>query len=107
MKKVTFVTLFAVMFISMIAASSWGGEEKASIEMGKKLFSDAALGGRENSKTCATCHAGGKGLEVAGRKDNLTDIINNCIVGALQGKVLDKGAKLDSLLLYIKSLEKK
>ena len=100
------VSVTAGLMISLISITSWA-EEKASVEMGKKLFSDPALGGAGNSKTCSTCHAEGKGLEMAGRKENLTEIINNCIVEALQGKSLDKGPKLESLLLYIKSLEKK
>jgi cytochrome c peroxidase len=91
----------------MMVSSGWA-EEKASVETGKKLFSDPALGGAGNTKTCSTCHAGGKGLEKAGQKENLAEMINSCVAGPLQGKTLDtKGAKIESLLLYIKSMENK
>ena len=101
------VTVATVLLVTMMASSGWA-EEKASVEMGKKLFSDPALGGAGNTKTCSTCHASGKGLEKAGQKENLAEMINICIAGPLQGKALDaKGVKIESLLLYIKSLEKK
>lgn len=101
------VTVATVLLMSMMASSGWA-EEKASIEIGKKLFLDPALGGAGNTQTCSTCHAGGKGLEKAGQKANLAEMINSCIAGPLQGKALDtKGVKNESLLLYIKSLEKK
>lgn len=100
------VSLTAGLMISLMSNTSWAAD-KASVEMGKNLFSDPALAGAGSSKTCSTCHADGKGLEMAGRKENLAEMINRCIVGALQGKALDDGPKLESLLLYIKSLGKK
>lgn len=107
MRKKQIVTVAVLLCIAAMAGSSWAAEN-ASVEMGKKLFSDPTLGRAGNTKTCATCHADGKGLDQAGKKANLTERINSCIAGALGGKALDpKGVKLESLLLYIKSLEKK
>lgn len=107
MHKHQIVTVATLLCIAIMTGNSWAGNN-ASVEMGEKLFSDPALGSAGNAKTCATCHAEGKSLEQAGKNENLAGMINSCIAGALGGKELDtKDEKLESLLLYIKSLEKK
>lgn len=107
MRRNRIAVVATLLLATMMAGSSWA-EEQASVEMGKKLFSDTSLGAVGNTKTCSTCHPDGKGLGKAGKMENLRDMINNCIVGALKGKELDvNGPRIESLLLYVKSLEKK
>ncbi|MDD3814380.1 MAG: cytochrome c peroxidase [Desulfocapsaceae bacterium] len=107
MHKHQIVTVATFLCFAIMTGNGWAGD-KASVEMGKKLFSDPTLGGAGNAKTCATCHPDGKGLEQAGMNENLGEMISSCIVGALGGEALEaKSEKRESLLLYIKSLEKK
>jgi len=81
--------------------------EDASVEQGAKLFADPALGGSANPSKCTDCHPGGQMLEKAGAKENLAAMINMCIAGPLKGQELDEqSVEMESLLLYIKSLEK-
>ncbi len=81
-------------------------QEGASIEKGKMLFQDPALG--TTGKSCSSCHPGGKGLEKSGSRQDLTDIINGCITIPLKGRALDpKSIEMESLVLYIKSLGSK
>lgn len=78
---------------------------KSSIELGKDLFNDPALGGSSNDKSCNSCHAAGKGLEKAGASKKLTKNINECITGPLQGSKIDgRSAEMRSLKMYIESL---
>jgi cytochrome c peroxidase len=98
------VLLFAVAGIASVSLVH--AAEKAFVAKGKTLFNDPKLG--FTGKTCQTCHPDGKGLEQAGGKANLEDIINNCIMGPLKGKELEpKSAEMQSLVLYVKSLSAK
>ena len=79
--------------------------EGASVEEGKKLFSNPELG--TNGRSCATCHPEGKGLKEAGKStdEELTEMVNRCIRKPLQGKGLDEdSAEMKSLVAYIKSV---
>lgn len=77
-----------------------------SVELGKKLFNDLALGGATGAKTCASCHPNGKGVENAWKNPNLAKQINTCIVGALKGKPLPlESVEMKSLVLYHQSLK--
>lgn len=81
---------------------------KSSVEMGKALFNDPALGGSTNAKSCNSCHPDGEKLENAAGKKNLSAVINRCITGPLGGKKLDgRSVEMLSLKLYIESLAKK
>ncbi len=72
---------------------------------GKILFSDTKLGGATAGNSCNSCHPGGKGLEKAGARKDLTEVINACIENALKGKPLDlKSSEIADLVAYIKSL---
>ena len=78
---------------------------KSSVEHGKELFNDPALGGSMTDKSCNSCHPGGEGLEKAGTKKNLTKIINQCITGSLKGEKIDgRSVEMRSLKMYIESL---
>jgi len=83
---------------SLLAAQS-------SVELGMLLFHDPALGGSRNEKSCHTCHPDGRGLEQAGLKSNLTEIIKSCILGPMEGNRID-ARRLDyrSLKMFIESL---
>jgi len=76
------------------------------LQTGKELF-NAQLG--SNGKTCNSCHPDGKGLERAGNYDRqqLRDIINNCIEKALQREMLPPDdPRLTQLESYVRSLKK-
>ena len=102
LKLVVLVTLVSLLGSGVLFAM----QREPSVEKGKALFNDVKLG--TSGKTCNTCHPGGKGLEQAGGKANLTETINACITTPLKGKALDvKSVEMQSLVLYIKSLGKK
>ncbi len=80
--------------------------ETPSVELGNKLFNDPALGGATGTKTCASCHPNGKGVEHAWQNPNLAKQVNTCIVGALKGKPLSlDSVEMKSLVLYHQSLK--
>jgi len=102
MKKKTIVTVLTCGLI-FVGSQSMAGE--SSIELGEKLFNDPTLGGSTNSKSCGSCHPGGEGLEKAGAKEDLTAMINRCIVGPLKGDKIDgRTVNMRSLKMYIESL---
>lgn len=81
-------------------------EPMPSVEEGMRLFSDPALGGLNNQKSCNSCHPSGKGLENAWKNPNLADRINKCIAATMNGKALKlDSVEMQSLVLYIKSLK--
>ena len=95
-----------LVFAAVPGTGTARGGETASIDRGKELFNDSALG--TNGKTCNTCHPKGKGLERAGSKNDLVSIINGCITVPLKGKALDpRSVDMQSLVLYINSLSSK
>ena len=97
----------SIVVIGVAGVVSLALAEKSSVELGKKLFNDPALGGSTNSKTCNTCHPGGEGLEDADSIPNLAEMINRCITGPLQGdEINEQTAEMRSLKVYIQSLSK-
>ena len=104
MKKLSM--LFGLLLFTCLSVSlAFGG--KASIELGEKLFNDPSLGGSKNTRSCATCHPNGEGMEKAGDRDDLSSMINRCIVGALGGEKIDgRSLEMLSLKMYIISLKK-
>ncbi len=93
----------AILCAGGIAFAAQGG---ATIEKGKKLFHDPSLG--TTGKSCNSCHPEGKGLEKAGSRPDLRDIINGCLTIPLKGKAIDPTSEeMESLVLYIKSLRSK
>jgi cytochrome c peroxidase len=91
------------MSVFVLSSIASGAPQQASSEQGKKLFSDPALG--SNGKSCNTCHPGGKGLESAGTREDITDVVNGCITQLLKGKALDPSSgEMKSVILYLKSL---
>lgn len=90
----------------LLAACTAIAVQTATPEQGRALFESQALG--TNGRSCASCHADGKGLDQSGdfTDAELKDIINACIRDALHGaKLNDDAAELDSLLLYIRDLQ--
>jgi len=84
-----------------------------SVEMGKKLFSDPALG--TNGKTCATCHASDAAIAglaskkswFGGEAGTLEQAVNICIKGPLEGKPLaEDSVEARSIAMFMKSLIK-
>jgi len=105
MKGAKLVSLVALLVLAGGGVVS-AKQVEPSVEMGKALFNDAKLG--TSGKSCNSCHPDGKGLEKAAMMKDLPTTINNCIKMALQGKVLgNESIEMKSLVLYIKSLEKK
>ncbi len=103
--KVITLLFFFILILALGIGIAYAAQE-ASLEMGKALFNDPKLG--TNGKTCNTCHTDGKGLEKAGTRRNLEDIINGCITIPLKGKALDpKSVEMQSLVLYVKSFSTK
>lgn len=88
-----------------LAATMAMAADKPSVEQGKMLFSDIALG--TNGKSCASCHPNGKNLKHLSDYDakKLEAVANKCITMALKGKALDSGSPdLESLAMYMKAL---
>ncbi|MCE1273941.1 MAG: cytochrome-c peroxidase, partial [Chlorobiales bacterium] len=48
---------------SLKSSRTPAAEPMPSVEEGMRLFSDPALGGLNNQKSCNSCHPSGKGLE--------------------------------------------
>ena len=104
MKK-ALISVALTFVVCMSANVSFGG--KSSVAMGKKLFNDPTLGGSTNTKSCASCHPDGEGMEKAGDKPGLTKMINRCIAGPLKGKKIDgRTVEMRSIKMYIQSLKK-
>lgn len=102
MKLFALVSLLLLVGVGIACAM----HHEPTVEKGKALFNDPQLG--TSGKSCGSCHPDGKGLEKAGAKPDLAATINTCISKPLQGKPLDeKSVEMQSLVLYIKSLEKK
>ncbi len=108
--------LFLLLILGLFAVPGASSEEKPTIEKGKVIFNDPALG--TTGASCNTCHVNGKGLENTVHKKEwftggklhttLEEAVNYCIIYALKGKPLDvKSAEMQSLVLYIKSLGRK
>jgi cytochrome c len=105
MKALKIVVLMLIVLV-VGAGLVFAMQHEASIEKGKALFNDPKLG--TSGKTCTTCHAGGKGLEMAGTQSDLDKTINACITTPLKGKELNvKSVEMQSLLLYVKSIGEK
>jgi cytochrome c len=106
MKHVTvfIVVVLAALFVISSAVAAIPNE--ASLDKGKALFNDPKLG--TTGKSCNTCHPDGRGLDNAGAKSDLANILNSCITKGLKGKALDvKSVEMQSLMLYVKSFGEK
>ena len=100
------IVIFAVLVLSVGVALVFAMQHEASVEKGKVLFNDPKLG--TTGKSCNDCHTDGKGLDKAGEKSSLEQIINGCITNSIKGKALDpKSAEMQSMVLYIKSFGEK
>jgi len=105
MKSIKIALLIVVVVLGG-AVLVFAKQSGASIDKGKALFNDPALG--TSGTSCNSCHPDGKGLENAGTKSNIAKTINACISKALKGKPLKvKSDKMQSLVLYIKSTGEK
>jgi cytochrome c peroxidase len=101
-KKLVLGTMLLVVFW---AGAATAGE--SSVELGQQLFNDPKLGGGTSGKSCNSCHAGGQGMEKAGKRADLIAVINQCIVGPMKGQKIDGRTKeMRSLKMYIESLAK-
>lgn len=100
------IALLVVLVLSVGVAMAFAMQHEASVEKGKALFNNPKLG--TTGKSCNDCHTDGKGLDKAGDKSNLEQIINGCITELLKGKALDpKSAEMQSMVLYVKSFSHK
>ena len=103
MKKMTMTAAILVASISGIVGYARAAE-RPTVDYGKKLFGDPALGGPGNTKSCNSCHPAGNGLENAWRRPALAEKINDCI-GAMKGQGLPMdSAEMKSMILYLQSL---
>lgn len=109
MKRIAYLAIcLAVLALSLTAYAA-----EPSVELGKKLFNDPALG--TNGKTCATCHPSEKkvgelaarGTWFGGKAKMLEQAINFCITGPLEGKALpEDSSEARSIAMYMNSLAK-
>jgi len=105
MKAVISPVSVLIMFV-LLAPFAFAAEEP-SVELGKKLFNNPGLGASQNAISCVVCHPDGEGLQNAGQKSNLTETINQCIIGPLKGEALyEDTVAMKSLVMYIQSLAK-
>lgn len=96
-----------------MVAALWAGlsltahaAEKPSVALGEKLFNDPKLGGATGTKSCASCHQDGAGIEFSYKKPNLPQIINMCITRGLNGTPLPlESVEMQSLILYHQSFK--
>jgi cytochrome c553 len=103
-KTVSFLALACTFVLAAVPVAA----QEASVAMGQQLFNNPGLGASKNDKSCNSCHPGGKGLEKAGAKADLADMINKCIKGPLQGEGIGTDTvAMQSLEMYIKSLAAK
>lgn len=82
--------------------------ESPSLDLGKTLFESDQLGSKERS--CATCHAQGKGLEMIGdfNDEELKDIINACLRDAIGGQLIStESQEMNALVGYVRMFQKK
>jgi cytochrome c peroxidase len=96
----------AILFAAMAGFGEHAmAAEKPTVEYGRTLFADPALGGPGNTQSCNGCHPSGKGLENAWKNPELGKKINTCI-GAMKGKaLLIDSREMKSLILYMQSLK--
>lgn len=99
------ITTCTILF-AFIASAATAAPDAPSVKRGMSLFGSSSLG--TNGKSCATCHAEGKGLEESASYDekDLRKIVNQCIKKALAGKTqLATGSpELASLIMYLRTL---
>jgi cytochrome c peroxidase len=97
----------AMLAAAMIAmGASAHAAQTPSVALGEKLFNDPKLGGATGTKTCASCHPDGAGVEFSYKKPNLPQIINMCIARGLNGIPLPlDSVEMKSLILYHQSLK--
>ena len=102
------VVIYPLFFI-LIALTFGGGAFAAdtpSLEKGQQLFNSPSLAGATSSKSCASCHQNGSGLENAWKNPNLAGQVNTCIAGQLKGLKLNvNSVEMQSLIMYIRSLK--
>lgn len=102
LKTVLLIVLSALFLVSSAIAM----QHEASVDKGKAMFNDPKLG--TTGKSCNTCHPDGKGLEKAGARTDLENMLNGCITKGIKGKALDmKSVEMQSLVLYVKSVSAK
>jgi cytochrome c peroxidase len=81
--------------------------ESPSLSLGKTLFESAALGTK--GRSCATCHAQGKGLDMVGdfNDTELKDIINACLRDALGAKMISaESQEMNALVGYVRKFQR-
>lgn len=106
MKKVLICQLVVILLASIPAARALFANEKPSVEMGMRLFNSPSLGGVTSTKSCASCHPAGAGLENAWKNPDLAMQVNTCIAGPLKGlKRNVNSVEMQSLIMYIRSLK--
>lgn len=104
MKKMKIACILAT---GLFCHASSALAEEPSAELGKQLFNDSSLGSSKNAASCGSCHRNGEGMEEAGYNPELTEMINRCIKGPLQGEALpEDSVEMKSLVDYIKTLDK-
>ncbi len=110
--------LIALIVIAIMVACVSPAVNPTPEGRGKALFNDPKLGNGASGRSCSTCHPDGRGLErIAGKKEwktpggdikTVEEVINICVVVALEGTVLDvKSGQMKDLVSYINTLKPK
>jgi mono/diheme cytochrome c family protein len=99
------IALISILSVGLSASFAFAAGDVAK---GKILFNDTQLGGGTAGRSCNSCHPDGKGLDKAGDRKDLPEVVNACIKNALKGKPFgSKSAEMADLVAYIKSLKGK
>ncbi|TYO99727.1 di-heme cytochrome c peroxidase [Geothermobacter ehrlichii] len=99
--------IIPALLAALFLPSGGAAIETPNRALGERLFSSTALS--TNGRSCAGCHANGKGLQEIAAYDDpmLREMINFCIRDALKGEMLPADSQeLESLLLYLRTLDR-
>ena len=99
------IIAFGLLLLSSLYAHAI---EAPSMSLGKTLFESDQLGTK--GRSCSTCHAQGKGLEMIGdfNDEELKDIINACLRDAVGGQLIStESQEMNALVGYVRNFQKK
>ena len=107
-KQQLFKGVIATILLSVLFAAPVVAAQRASAKWGAQLFKDPSFAGSPNSKSCLSCHADAGTLKPALAKlsrEKMTEMINKCISGQLQGHPLEAAAEeMRAIRMYFNRL---
>ena len=101
-------SIIAALLLTVLLASPVLALKRASAQWGGQLFRDPTFAGSANDKSCLSCHDNDKKMKQALRdmsREQMTEVINNCISGQLEGQPLAADSEeLRALRMYFSLL---